>query len=194
MGAYSLDSVLSEEERQAVLDRMIRPTLAAMGDFTGILYAGLMRTSGGPRLVEYNVRFGDPETQVILPRLDTDLAEVFLAMRDHRLGSLGLRWNPRISATVVLVADTYPGKVGKGRVIRGLPEAARLPNVRVYHAGTRWEDGQVLTDGGRILNVTGVGHTLADALAAAYAAAEMIDFEGKDYRRDIGQKGLARTG
>ena len=184
--------VLTDDDRSVVVDRMIRPTLRALGDYTGILYAGLMRTAEGPRLVEYNVRFGDPETQVILPRLETDLAEVFLAMRDHRLGELDIRWRPVVSATVVLVADTYPGVVEKGKEITGLIEAGRVPDVKVYHAGTREEDGRILTAGGRILNVTAVGDTLPAALEKAYAAAEMIDFEGKDYRRDIGQKGLAK--
>jgi phosphoribosylamine--glycine ligase len=192
MGAYSQDAVMTEDDRRFVLDRMIRPTLAAMGDYTGILYAGLMRTSEGPKLVEYNVRFGDPETQVILPRLQTDLADVFLAMRDHRLGELDLRWNPVVAATVVLVMDTYPGKVEKGKEVRGLGEAGQMPDVTVYHAGTRMEDGRVVTSGGRVLNVTAVGATLPEALQKAYAAAEVIDFEGKDYRRDIGQKGLAK--
>jgi phosphoribosylamine--glycine ligase len=193
MGAYSEDSVLSPEDREIVLARIVRPTLEALGDYRGILYAGLMRTREGPKLVEYNVRFGDPETQVILPRLETDLAEVFLAMRDHRLGSLEVRWRPLVSATVVLVAGAYPGKVESGKVIEGLDAASRVPDVRIYHAGTRREGGRILTDGGRVLNVTSVGETLPDALAKAYAAAEMIDFEGKDYRRDIGQRGLARA-
>ena len=193
MGAYSADSLMSSGEREAVLDRIVRPTLRALGDYTGILYAGLMRTAGGPKLVEYNVRFGDPEAQVILPRLGTDLAEVLLAMRDHRLGELDVRWLPVVSATVVLVAETYPGAVETGRAITGLAEAATVPGVTVYHAGTRREAGRVVTAGGRILNVTSVGATLTEALGKAYAAAKMIDFEGKDYRLDIGQKGLAKA-
>lgn len=193
MGAFSEDSVLGSRDRQRVLDEIIRPTLGALGDYTGILYAGLMKTGDGPRLIEYNVRFGDPETQVILPRLETDLADVFRAMLDHRLGELDIRWKPMVAATVVIVAGGYPGKVEHGKVITGLEEAARLEDVRVYHAGTRIEDGRVVTAGGRVLNVTAVGANLPESLEKAYAAVEMIDFEGKDYRRDIGQKGLAKA-
>lgn len=192
MGAYSVDTILSEEERQQVVDRLIRPTLEAVRTYTGILYAGLMLTREGPKLVEYNVRFGDPEAQVILPRLETDLLEVFLAMSEGSLGDLDLVWKPGASASVVLVAETYPGKVEKGRKISGLEEAARLPDVTVYHAGTRWEDGAFYTNGGRILDVTAVGGSLKEALEKAYAAVGVIDFDGKAYRGDIGQKGLKK--
>jgi len=192
MGAYSVDNILSDEQEQQVIDRLIRPTLNAIKTYSGILYAGLMLTDDGPKLVEYNVRFGDPETQVILPRLETDLLEVFIAMNNGTLGEVDLDWKPGASASVVLVADTYPGKVEKGKKISGLDEAARLPDVTVYHAGTRWEDGNVYTNGGRILNVTAVGANLEQALEKAYAAAEVIDFDGKAFRRDIGQKGLRK--
>ena len=190
MGAYSLDTMLSDSLRQDVIDRLIRPTLEATKTYSGILYAGLMLTADGPKLVEYNVRFGDPETQVILPRMETDLVDIFIAIRDHRLGEMTLNWHPVVSATVVLVAGTYPGKVEKGKEIFGLDEAARIDDVTVYHAGTLREDDHVYTAGGRVLNVTAVGSTLEEALAKAYFVAEMIDFEGKDYRRDIGHKGL----
>ncbi len=192
MGAYSDDAILSSELRRDVIDGLIRPTLDAVGAYTGILYAGLMLTREGPKLLEYNVRFGDPETQVILPRLETDLLDVFAAMIDHRLSDVELAWKPGASASVVLVADTYPGNVEKGRRISGLEAAARMDGVTVFHAGTRWEDGHVYTNGGRVLNVTAVGERLDDALEKAYAAADAIDFEGKACRRDIGQKGLKR--
>ena len=193
MGAYSIDEILSESQVQQVLDQMIRPTLQAMEGYSGVLYAGLMLTGDGPKLVEYNVRFGDPETQVILPRLETDLVDVLVAIRDHRLGELELRWRPVSAATVVLVAGAYPGKVEKGKEIFGLEEAGRVRDVMVYHAGTRAENGRIYTAGGRILNVTAVGLTLKEALEKAYFVAEMIDFEGKDYRHDIGQKGLRKN-
>ena len=193
MGAYSADEILSESQVQQVLDQMIRPTLQAMEGYSGVLYAGLMLTGDGPKLVEYNVRFGDPETQVILPRLETDLVDVLVAIRDHRLGELELRWRPVSAATVVLVAGAYPGKVEKGKEIFGLEEAGRVRDVMVYHAGTRAENGRIYTAGGRILNVTAVGLTLEEALEKAYFVAEMIDFEGKDYRHDIGQKGLRKN-
>lgn len=192
MGAYSDDGILSSEIRRSVVEGLIRPTLDAVGAYTGILYAGLMLTREGPKLLEYNVRFGDPETQVILPRLETDLLEVFAAMVDHRLSEVELAWKPLASASIVLVADTYPGKVETGRKISGLEAAARMDGVTVYHAGTRWEDGHVYTNGGRVLNVTAVGDGLADALEKAYAAADAIEFDGKACRRDIGQKGLRR--
>jgi phosphoribosylamine--glycine ligase len=193
MGAYSVDAILSEALQLEVIDRLIRPTLEAMGDYFGILYAGLMMTAEGPKLVEYNVRFGDPEAQVILPRLETDLADVFIAMRDHRLSELEIRWSPLASATVVLVSQAYPGKIEAGKEIFGLNEAQAVQDVFVYHAGTRRKDGRVYTAGGRVLNVTAVGQTLTEALDKAYFVAEMIDFEGKDYRSDVGHKMLKRN-
>ncbi len=190
MGAYSLDSILPDAVRQDVINRLIRPTLEATGTYSGILYAGLMLTVDGPKLVEYNVRFGDPETQVILPRMATDLVDVLVAIRDHRLGEVEIEWRPVVSATVVLVSRDYPGKIETGKEIFGLDEAGRISDVTVYHAGTVREDGHVYTAGGRVLNVTAVGATLQEALDKAYAVAEMVNFDGKDYRRDIGRKGL----
>ena len=193
MGAYSVDTMLPDALRQQVIDRLIRPTLEATQTYSGILYAGLMLTDDGPKLVEYNVRLGDPETQVILPRMETDLVDVLIAIRDHRLGEVELEWRPLVSATVVLVSGTYPGKVEKGKEIFGLDEAERISDVTVYHAGTVREGGHVYTAGGRVLNVTAVGPTLGEALEKAYFVAEMVDFEGKDYRRDIGRKGLDKN-
>jgi len=192
MGAYSVDTILSREQQDAVLTRIIRPTLAAAKSYSGILYAGLMLTSEGPKLLEYNARFGDPETQVILARLKTDLSDVLVDVAEHRLASRKLEWRQEAAATIVLVAGGYPGKVENGKRIFGLDEAKRIEGVRVYHAGTRWEDGKVYTAGGRVLNVTARGATLAEALDRAYFVAQMIEFEGKDYRRDIGKKGLAK--
>jgi phosphoribosylamine--glycine ligase len=192
MGAYSIDTILTPAQFEAVLSSIIRPALAAAKDYTGILYAGLMLTPEGPKVVEFNVRFGDPETQVILPRLKTDLLEVLMDMADHRLGSRHVEWASEVTATVVLVASGYPGKFESGKRIEGLAEAGRLEGVRIYHAGTREQDGKIYTSGGRILNVTARGKTLSQALDRAYAAAEMIRFDGKDYRRDIGRKGLAK--
>jgi len=152
-----------------------------------------MLTPSGPKIIEYNARFGDPETQVILPRLKSDLLEIFVDMADHRLGSRSVEWSSEVTATVVLVASGYPGKVENGKRIEGLDAAARLDGVRIYHAGTRLEDGKVYTAGGRVLNVTARGATLSQALDRAYAAAEVIHFDGKDYRKDIGKKGLAKA-
>ena len=192
MGAYSIDTILTQEQQETVLTSIIRPTLTALRDYSGILYAGLMLTPAGPKVVEYNVRFGDPETQVILPRLKTDLLDIFMDITEHRLASRRVEWSTEVTATVVLVASGYPGKVEQGKRIDGLAEAARLEGVRIYHAGTREQDGKIYTAGGRVLNVTGRGATLTQALQRAYAAAEVISFDGKDYRRDIGKKGLAK--
>ena len=192
MGAYSTDSILSNELQNTVLDQIIRPTLRAAESYSGILYAGLMLTAQGPKLLEYNARFGDPETQVILTRLKTDLLDVFIDMAEHRLSSRKLDWRQDAAATVVLVAGAYPGKVESGKQIFGLDEAKRVHDVKVYHAGTRWEGGKVYTAGGRVLNVTARGSTLAEALERAYFVAEMIEFDGKDCRKDIGQKGLTK--
>jgi phosphoribosylamine--glycine ligase len=192
MGAYSIDSILTKEQHDAVLSSIIRPALEAAQDYTGILYAGLMLTPTGPKVVEFNVRFGDPEAQVILPRLKSDLLEILMDIADHRLASSRVEWSSDVTATVVLVASGYPGTDESGKRIEGLDEAARIDGVRVYHAGTREQDGKIYTSGGRILNVTARGATLSQALDRAYAAAEVIRFDGKDYRRDIGKKGLAK--
>jgi phosphoribosylamine--glycine ligase len=192
MGAYSIDTILSKPQNDLVLSSIIRPALEGAKDYTGILYAGLMLTAAGPKVVEFNVRFGDPETQVILPRLKSDLLEIFVAMAEHRLASYPVEWSSEVTATVVLVASGYPGKYETGKRIEGLDEAGRLPGVRIFHAGTREESGHIYTAGGRILNVTARGTTLSQALDRAYAAAEVIRFDGKDYRRDIGKKGLAK--
>jgi phosphoribosylamine--glycine ligase len=192
MGAYSIDTILTKDEHDLVLSSIIRPALAAAKDYTGILYAGLMLTPTGPKVVEFNVRFGDPETQVILPRLKSDLLEIFMDMTDHRLASSRVEWSSEVTATVVLVASGYPGRYESGKRIDGLEEAGRIDGVRVYHAGTREQDGRIYSSGGRVLNVTARGATLSQALDRAYAAAEVIRFEGKDYRKDIGKKGLAK--
>jgi phosphoribosylamine--glycine ligase len=192
MGAYSVDTILSSQQQDAVLNQIIKPTLKAAESYSGVLYAGLMLTPEGPKLLEYNARFGDPETQVILSRLETDLVDVLTGITEHRLASIRVKWRKEAAATVVLVAREYPGKVESGKRISGLEEAKRIKDVKVYHAGTRWHDGHVYTAGGRVLNVTARGATLAEALERAYFVAQMIEFEGKDYRKDIGKKGLAK--
>jgi len=192
MGAYSIDTILTKEQHETVLSSIIRPTLEAARDYTGVLYAGLMLTPNGPKVVEFNVRLGDPEAQVILPRLKSDLLEIFMDLADHRLATRRVEWSNEVTATVVLVASGYPGRYESGKRIDGLAEAARMEGVRVYHAGTREQDGKIYTSGGRVLNVTARGTTLSQALDRTYAAAEVIRFEGKDYRKDIGQKGLAK--
>jgi len=192
MGAYSIDTILTPDVQRQVVDSIIRPTLDAAKFYSGILFAGLMLTPQGPKLIEYNARFGDPETQVVLQRLKTDLLDVFFDIAEHRLATRKLEWRTEATAVVTLVADSYPGKVETGKRIFGLEEAGRVDNVKVYHAGTRFEDGHFYTAGGRVLNVAARGNTLSQALDRAYHVAEMIRFEGKDYRRDIGKKGLSR--
>src|SRR5215831_4607891 len=191
MGAYSADTILSPEQHSAVLSRIIEPTLKAAKSYAGVLYAGLMLTSRGPKLLEYNARFGDPETQVVLSRLKTSLIDVLQDIVEHRLAARKLEWRRDPAATVVLVAAGYLGKVEGGKQIFRLDEAKRIEGVKVYHAGTRREGGRIYTAGGRVLNVTARGATLAEALERAYFVAEMIEFDGKDYRKDIGKKGLA---
>ncbi len=192
MGAYSIDTILSNEQYDAVLNRIIRPTLMAAKSYSGVLYAGLMLTGEGPKLLEYNARFGDPETQVILSRLKTDLLDVFVDIAEHSLSARTLEWRQEVTVTVVLVARGYPGKIETGKEIVGLDEAKRIEGVKVYHAGTRWVDGKVYSAAGRVLNVTARGATLAEAVERAYFVAEMIEFDGKDYRKDIGRKGLLK--
>ena len=192
MGAYSDDTILSPDQHSVVLRHIIQPTLKAAKSYAGVLYAGLMLTAKGPKLLEYNARFGDPETQVILSRLRTSLIDVLVDIVEHRLSARKLEWQRDPAATVVLVAGGYPGKVENGKQIFGLDEARRIEGVKVYHAGTRREGDRIYTAGGRVLNVTAVGATLAAALERAYFVAQMIEFEGKDYRKDIGKKGLAR--
>ena len=176
---------------------IVRPTLAGMAaegaPFTGILYAGLMLTATGPKLIEYNVRFGDPECQVILPRLMTDLAQLMLGAVDGMLGHMSLRWLPTQALTVVMAAQGYPGAYETGSEIRGLEALAGDPDLLLFHAGTRRDgQGRLLAAGGRVLNVTGLGATLAAARDRAYAAVDRIDWPQGFCRRDIGWRALAR--
>jgi phosphoribosylamine--glycine ligase len=195
MGAYSpaprLDAALIER----AMAEIVRPTLAGMAaegaPFTGFLYAGLMLTPTGPKLIEYNVRFGDPECQVVLPRLMTDLAQLLLGALDGMLGHMDLRWLPVHALTVVLAARGYPGAYATGSEIRGQEALAGDPDVLLFHAGTRRDaEGRLVAAGGRVLNLTGLGATLAEARARAYAAVDRIDWPQGFCRRDIGWRAL----
>jgi phosphoribosylamine---glycine ligase len=198
MGACSPAPRLDAAAVERAMAEIVRPTLAGMAaegaPFAGILYAGLMLTASGPKLVEYNVRFGDPECQAVLPRLMTDLAQLLLGAVDGMLGHMSLRWQPDEHAlTVVLASEGYPGAYVKGTEIRGLDALAGDPGLLVFHAGTRRAvDGRLLADGGRVLGVTGLGATLAEARDRAYAAADRIDWPEGFCRRDIGRRALAR--
>jgi phosphoribosylamine--glycine ligase len=153
-----------------------------------VLYAGLMITDAGPKLIEYNVRFGDPECQVLMVRLMSDLVPALIAARDGMLGNFALRWYPEVALTVVMAANGYPGDYAKGSVIAGLSEAEKIDGVEIFHAGTRKEDGRILANGGRVLDVTALGKTMAQAQARAYAAVDKIVWPEGFCRRDIGAR------
>lgn len=202
MGAITDANILDDSTLKIVIEQIVEPTLhGARADgfpFRGILFIGLMLTSDGPRLLEYNVRFGDPETQAILMRLQTDLLAVFEGIVDQRLGSLDLQWSNDASACVVLAARGYPGKPETGARIEGLEAAARENGVAIFHAATsRGPDGEWLTAGGRVLGVSATGENLDVALARCYSAVDRIRWDGIQYRRDIGRAiapGAAGTG
>ena len=181
---------LSPEVQQRVEEKILVPTVHALAreghPFQGLLYAGLMLTPTGPRLLEYNVRFGDPETQPTLVRLKSDLLELLLGACDGKLEEVEVAWDPRVAVCVVLASGGYPGEYRKGFPIRGLAEAAAEPDVVVFHAGTEQKRDEVITAGGRVLNVVGLGPTVEAARERAYAAARKITFEGVSLRTDIG--------
>ena len=161
----------------------------AESDYRGVLYGGFMLTSEGPKIVEFNVRFGDPETQVVLPRLETDLVDVMCAVAEGRAGDIDLAWSDKWAVCVVLASAGYPGSYEKGKVILGIEEAEALEGVTVFHAGTvRNVDGELLTAGGRVLNVVALGDTFEEARERAYEACDLINFEGKQFRTDIGAR------
>ncbi|MEF3367388.1 phosphoribosylamine--glycine ligase [Methylocystis sp. 9N] len=196
MGAYSPASVVTAEIEARVMREIIEPTLEAMRErgapYQGALYAGLMLTKDGPKLIEYNCRFGDPEAQVILPRFEDDLLELMLAATRGALPEATPRFSPQAALTVVLAAENYPGTPIVGSEIRGLERAEAIPGVIVTHAGTREAEGRVLAAGGRVLNVTALAPTVAEAQALAYAAVDAIDWPGGFCRRDIGWREVAR--
>jgi phosphoribosylamine--glycine ligase len=196
MGAYSPAPIITDEMMSRITREVLVPTVDAMNrngtPFRGVLYAGLMITGGGPRVLEFNVRFGDPETQPILMRLRSDLLEVFLAVCEGRLEEAFLKWDPRPAVCVVLASGGYPDHYQKGQVITGLPEAEELDEVVVFHAGTQRRNGAVVTSGGRVLGVTALGADVAAAKARAYEAVDRIGFEGAYCRRDIADKAIQR--
>ncbi len=198
MGAYSPAPVMTAEIERRALEQIVRPVIAEMArrgtPYRGVLYAGLMIGGSGPRLVEFNVRFGDPEAQVLMLRLDSDLLPALMASAAGRLGEISLAWRPESAISVVMAARGYPGGYAKGTEIRGLDAAAEVEGVTVFHAGTRAEDGRILANGGRVLNVSATGRDLAEARARAYEAVERIDWPDGFCRGDIGWRALARAG
>ncbi len=196
MGAYSPAPVIRGRTAE-IMEKIMIPTIRGMADegrpFQGVLYAGLMMTDTGPQVLEFNVRFGDPEAQPILFRLKTDLIEIMEATREKRLHECRIEWSEDAAVCVVLASGGYPGTYEKGKVITGLSNLPATPDLFVFHAGTQNKGGNILTAGGRVLGVTASGHDLATALGRAYDAVHRIDFPGKHFRTDIGQKGLNRN-
>ncbi len=197
MGAYSPAPNVDADMSARVMSDIIEPTLRAMkamgSPFKGALYAGLMITSEGPKLIEYNVRFGDPECQVLMLRLMSDLVPALLASCDRMLKSFDLRWYPEVALTVVMATKGYPGAYGRGSVIEGLDEAAAVEGVEIFHAGTKAEGGHILANGGRVLDVCGLGATVREAQARAYRAVSRIRWPEGFYRHDIGWRAVERA-
>ena len=196
MGAYSPAPVMTQALIDEVMDRIIQPTLAEMKlnamPYTGVLYAGLMIGRDGPQLIEYNARFGDPECQVLMMRLESDLLDLLHAAATGSLDGRQIVWRDEAALTVVMAAKGYPGTYDKGSEIRGLEAAAADPDVEIFHAGTTAEENRILATGGRVLNVTARGATVAQAQARAYAAVDRIDWPGGFCRRDIGWRAVDR--
>ena len=191
MGAFAPSPLYTAEIAEHTMNEILVPTLNAMNaegfTFKGVLYVGLMLTDKGPKVVDYNARFGDPETQVVLPLLDSDLMEIMMAVREQRLSDLDIQWKKESAACIVLASGGYPGKYEGGKVITGMDDA-EATGATVYHAGTKMADGSFVTAGGRVLGVTALGENLRAAVDSAYAAARKIHFDGAHMRGDIGSK------
>ena len=196
MGAYSPAPVMTAELSRRAMDEIVLPTVRAMvalgTPYQGVLYAGLMITAAGPKLIEYNVRFGDPECQVLMPRLMSDLVPALLACCDGVLKNFDLRWYTDAAVAVVMAAKGYPGDYGKGSVIEGLEAAAEIEGVEIFHAGTKTDGARILANGGRVLNVCARGKSVTEAQARAYAAVDRIRWPEGFCRRDIGFRAVAR--
>jgi len=196
MGAYSPAPIMTAEMNARVMREIVEPTVRAMkaigAPFKGVLFAGLMITKDGPQLIEYNVRFGDPETQVLMLRLMSDFLPALLAARDGQLKNISLRWNDDAALTVVMAAKGYPGDYAKGTLIEGLADAAQVEGVEIFHAGTKADGGRILANGGRVLNVSARARTVAEAQARAYAAVDRIRWPEGFCRRDIGWRAVER--
>jgi phosphoribosylamine--glycine ligase len=196
MGAYSPAPVMTPEMTARTMDEIVRPTLKAMkamgSPYKGVLFAGLMITKDGPKLIEYNCRFGDPETQVLMLRMMSDLVPALVASRDGQLKNFDLRWYPDAALTVVMAANGYPGDYRRGTVIEGLDAAEEIEGVEVFHAGTKSDGGKILANGGRVLNVSAIAATVTKAQALAYQAIDRIRWPEGFCRRDIGWQAVKR--
>lgn len=191
MGTFSPNPVITPQLEKEILETVIKPTIKGLKSegiiYRGILYAGLMIVNGKPYVLEFNCRFGDPETQVILPRLETDIIDIFMGIAEQRLAKVDVKWSDKASLCVILASQGYPGKYKKGLPITGLEMVKGLKDVVVFHAGTKFnEEGTIVTNGGRVLGVTALGKDLKEARQKAYSAAGLINFEGMQYRKDIG--------
>jgi phosphoribosylamine--glycine ligase len=187
MGCYSLPSYFNEDMEREIKVRIVEPTLKGIQkeniDYRGVLYFGLMITEKGPYVLEYNVRFGDPETQVILPRLENDLIEIIESIIEKDLKKMEIKWKAEKSLCVILTSKGYPGEYEKGKEIKGID---KVKDVILFHSGTKIENGKIYTDGGRVLGITGLDKDMIKLREKVYKAVEIIDFEGKHYRKDIG--------
>ncbi len=196
MGAYSPTPVVTEEILRQIERNVLVPIVDGLArddiSYQGVLYAGLMLTHNGPKVLEFNCRFGDPETQPLMMRLQSDLAEALLAVADGTLDQINLQWDPRPAICVVATSKGYPGKYPTGLPISGLEAAEADSDVKVFHSGTRRDDGKIVTDGGRVLGVSTIGHTIAAAREKAYQALGKIHFEGMHYRKDIAHQAIGR--
>lgn len=196
MGAYSPAPVVTEVLERQILEEILRPTIRAMADmgrpYRGVLYAGLMIDEGKARVLEFNCRFGDPEAQPVLARMKSDIVPVMEAVIDGNLSEVRLEWDPRAAVCVVMASKGYPRSYKNGSPISGLEEAGKLADTVIFHAGTRRKGGDIVTHGGRVLGVTALGETIADAIGRAYDAVERIQWQGVHFRKDIGRKALDR--
>ncbi len=194
MGAYSPVPFYSDEFEKKVLEEILKPTVKGLQDegkeYKGVLYAGLILTKEGPKVLEFNARFGDPETQVILPRLKTDLIDIFDAVIDNRLHQINIQWEDNAAVCVVVASGGYPGNYQKGKVISGLERLEKMKDVIAFHAGTKFQDDQVVTSGGRVLGITAWDDTISKAKEKAYQAVKEIYFEDMYYRKDIAAKAI----
>ncbi len=196
MGAYSPAPVVTDEVHEKILERVLRPMIQGMGEegrpYKGVLYAGLMIHDGHPKVLEFNARFGDPETQPVLMRMKGDIVPILEACMKGKLSEHRIEWDSRASVCVVMASKGYPGDYEKGKKIHGLREVSQMKDVHVFHAGTDIRDGQVITNGGRVLGVTGLGEDIPRAIERTYQAVKKITWDGVHYRKDIGQKALCR--
>ena len=191
MGTISPNPYYTDEIADVCMETIFKPTIEAMNKegrpFKGCLYFGLMITPNGPKVIEYNARFGDPEAQVVLPRLKTDLVDICEAVIDETLSDIDIEWYDGAAACVVMASGGYPVKYNKGLEITGLDDKGQVDDAIVYHAGTKYENGKFYTNGGRVLGITAVAPTLDEALKKAYSAVDKINFDGAHYRHDIGK-------